>query len=649
MPLDIKNKRAKAVRYRTEDDEDDGSMALLAAAVGGPAMCAVFAIPDEDEADPNDIANYEKQLKRVMGKLRALNLNVEQYENASKTQLYLKISAPDTLLRYEAEEQRVQLRLKEDYGGALCAYSAELEEKDAFDKPLDACHPLFCSAIQLQIIRDVVYSEAYQAEGEEVEDVIDFDALINPEEGEQIVLAYFPLHHDRMRLKLLNEWARAVVKPQPLEIVREYFGQKIALFYTWFGFYCTMLWIPGLTGGALFITQIISFTETGSLENPYVLVYAIVMSLWANAFCCLWKQLENTRKYQWDTLDFEDFEELREEFKESDKTLKESEDEDAPDQHVNEITGEVDEYYYDDGKYLPLPTARARDQLLTYSVVLIIIAVVVTGFTFIWVNVTNPMMEPGNVIVGGILGGVLNSVITIAIDAIMDGIAELELPGFTGWLVNNENWDTDTKHEDNIIMKTFYFKFFSKYFALIMVAFAVNYVELMGEVHKCPDFQCMPVVQCMFVAIVVTDLLYQQIVQHVFPMINKYIDSLNTPAGLEEAAGIKRTLTPQEQQYEWLDPTPVVDLYKDKVYQFGYISMFGLVFPLMVPLCLAINLLELRSRAETLLTKNKRPEPLSAADIGSYQPVLEVCDAHTRRWCCRARLRVCCSCGAAAL
>ena len=172
MPLDIKNKRAKAVRYRTEDDEDDGSMALLAAAVGGPAMCAVFAIPDEDEADPNDIANYEKQLKRVMGKLRALNLNVEQYENASKTQLYLKISAPDTLLRYEAEEQRVQLRLKEDYGGALCAYSAELEEKDAFDKPLDACHPLFCSAIQLQIIRDVVYSEAYQAEGEEVEDVI---------------------------------------------------------------------------------------------------------------------------------------------------------------------------------------------------------------------------------------------------------------------------------------------------------------------------------------------------------------------------------------------------------------------------------------------------------------------------------------------
>ena len=33
---------------------------------------------------------------------------------------------------------------------------------------------------------------------------------------------------------------------QPLELVREYFGEKIALFYTWFGFYCTMLWVPSL-------------------------------------------------------------------------------------------------------------------------------------------------------------------------------------------------------------------------------------------------------------------------------------------------------------------------------------------------------------------------------------------------------------------
>lgn len=284
----------------------------------------------------------------------------------------------------------------------------------------------------------------------------------------------------------------------------------------------------------------------------------------------------------------------------------------------------MDEYWYDDGSFFPIPTGRSRDQLLTYSVVLIVIAIVVFGFNFIWVNVTNPLMEPGNVLVGGILGGVLNSIITISLDCAMDGIAELEISGITGLLVSEENWETDTKYEDAIIMKTFYFKFFSKYFALLMVAFAVNYVEIDGEIHKCPDFQCMPVVQSMFVTIVIIDILYQLVVQHIFPMINKYFDSLNTPAGLQEQAGMKVQLTPQEDQYEWLDPTPVVDLYKDKIYQFGYIVMFGMVFPLVVPLCLVVNLLELRSRAATLLTKNRRPELMSAADIGSYQPVLEI-------------------------
>jgi len=618
--------RVKAGRYRTEDDEDDGSMASVPS---GPAQCAVFKIPDEDEAKPEDIANYEKELKRVIGKLRALNLNVEQFENSSKTLLYLKISAPDTLMRYEAESNFMQLRLMPDFGGALCAYTQELEDKGAFDKPLDNCHPLFCSAFQLKIINDVVNSQAYQAETqEEMADVIDFDKLINPEEGEKIMLQYFALHHDRMRLKMLNEWAKAMNKPQPLDIVREYFGEKIGLFYTWYGYYCTMLWIPGLTGAALTITQILSFIETGSMENPYVLVYAIVISMWANAFCALWKQLENTRKFEWDTLDFENFEQLRKEFKESEKTLRSS-DEGDKEPHINEITGEVEDFYYDDGKYLPMPTSRARDQVLSYTVCLINIAIVITGFIFVWVHVAQPLMGPGNVILGGILSGVLNSLIAITIDAIMDGIAELEMKGFMGWLVTNENWETDTLHEDSVIMKTFYFKFFSKYFGLIMVAFAINYVELLGDVHKCPDFQCMPVVQCMFVAIMVMEITYQQLVLHIFPRINKWIGSLNSPAGLEEAAGIKKNLTPQEEQFQWNEPTPVVDLYKDKVYQFGYIAMFGIAFPLVVPLCLAVNLVELRARAEKTLT-TKRPDPASAADIGSYQVVLQVCLCQAR-------------------
>jgi hypothetical protein len=632
---DIKRLRKKGTRYRTEDDGEDDSVPL---APKPPGMCAVFVEPDEDEADPEYIKAADVEKKRAIGKLRALNLNVDEHRTEDGTKTFLTITAPETLLRYEAEAHTYQLRLQEEYGGALCAYTAELEAKDAFDTPKDKAHKLFCSAFQLKMIKDVVYSEAYQAEPGEEEDVIDFDKLMNPEDPSmKIVEAYFPLHHDRVRLQLLMEWARPMDKPQPLELVREYFGEKMALFYTWFGFYNTMLWIPAIAGFLLFVTQILSYSQTGSLENPYSVVYACVIALWSNTFCSLWKQLENTRKYQWDMLAFEDLEDLREEFKDNPKTIT-SEEGGECDPHINEVTEEVDEYWYDDGQYFPIPTGRAKDQLITYTVVLVVIIIVIVAFQFFWVHVTHPLMEPGNVLVGGVLGGVLNSVVTIAFDIAMDGIAELELPGITGMLVEGENWTTDTEHEDAIIKKTFYFKFFSKYYALLMVAFGVNYLEIDGEVHKCPDFQCLPVLQCMFCTIVVIDIVYQLVVQHLFPIINKWIDAMNEPAGARAEAGRRpKPKTPQEEQYDWLDSTPTVDLYKDKIYQFGYISMFGVVFPLVVPLCLLVNLIEMRTRATTLLTKNRRPEPLSAADIGSYQYVLEVCRVSRREPACIAQ------------
>ena len=59
----------------------------------------------------------------------------------------------------------------------------ELEEKDAFSPPMDKAHELFSSAFQLKMIKDVVYSEAYQAEAGEEDDVVDFGRLMDPEDG----------------------------------------------------------------------------------------------------------------------------------------------------------------------------------------------------------------------------------------------------------------------------------------------------------------------------------------------------------------------------------------------------------------------------------------------------------------------------------
>ena len=43
---------------------------------------------------------------------------------------------------------------------------------------------------------------------------------------------------------------------QPIEDIREYFGEEITLFFVWFGYLCTMLWIPAGVGVWVFAMQV---------------------------------------------------------------------------------------------------------------------------------------------------------------------------------------------------------------------------------------------------------------------------------------------------------------------------------------------------------------------------------------------------------
>lgn len=62
---------------------------------------------------------------------------------------------------------------------------------------------------------------------------------------------------------IILEWARPSkwFKKQPLWLVRKYFGDKIALYFAWLGFYTNMLALPAIVGVFCFLYGL------GSLEN----------------------------------------------------------------------------------------------------------------------------------------------------------------------------------------------------------------------------------------------------------------------------------------------------------------------------------------------------------------------------------------------
>lgn len=63
---------------------------------------------------------------------------------------------------------------------------------------------------------------------------------------------------------LYLEWAnpfKTWYKRQPLCLVRKYFGDKIALYYAWLGFYTQMLVFPAVVGFLCFIYGIASMNS----------------------------------------------------------------------------------------------------------------------------------------------------------------------------------------------------------------------------------------------------------------------------------------------------------------------------------------------------------------------------------------------------
>lgn len=63
---------------------------------------------------------------------------------------------------------------------------------------------------------------------------------------------------------LYEDWAgfRNVLRWQPLDEVKDYFGVKIAMYYAWLGFYTNMLVIPSVLGVLAFLNSFFIYSDS---------------------------------------------------------------------------------------------------------------------------------------------------------------------------------------------------------------------------------------------------------------------------------------------------------------------------------------------------------------------------------------------------
>jgi hypothetical protein len=116
---------------------------------------------------------------------------------------------------------------------------------------------------------------------------IDFDKLKRPngprsKPKEAAIKANYPLHDDLERNALQVEWMNPWSLPnnQPLEGIKNYFGEKVALYFGWLGHYTTWLSAPAFVG---FVIQILVW-KAGNPDVPALAVFGVFMCLWSTFF-----------------------------------------------------------------------------------------------------------------------------------------------------------------------------------------------------------------------------------------------------------------------------------------------------------------------------------------------------------------------------
>ena len=286
---------------------------------------------------------------------------------------------------------------------------------------------------------------------------------------------------------------------QPIDAIKEYFGEKVALYFAWLGFYTTFL-VPAAILGIICFVYGVATTEkspvvqemcsdprgangshlfymcplcdkkcsyfllngncmyakaTHYFDNEATLFFALFMSIWATVFLEFWKRKQVSLAHEWHSIGFEKNEEqVRPEYAAANETMRN-----------NPVTGQLEVYMPASKKFRRL---LGSVSVVAFFVILVLIAVfgvVIFRAAFrviLFASKSQLIRERSKYVVSG-CAGVLNLIAINFLKQIYNRIAVV----LTDW----ECPRTRTEYEDSFIVKMFFFQFFNTYSSIIYVAF----------------------------------------------------------------------------------------------------------------------------------------------------------------------------------
>mmetsp|Transcript_19312 Transcript_19312/g.31623 ORF Transcript_19312/g.31623 Transcript_19312/m.31623 type:complete len:724 (+) Transcript_19312:110-2281(+) len=532
----------------------------------------------------------------IIRRLRATGFIIKKILSRDKDEVFVKISAPQEKLEQMAEQMHLNKELKSGEGFA----PFEVARRDEFLGSADG--GLFRSVERQRI---VLYSltAKWRLGGTE----LDLRELLK----KKIILKVFPLHEAKTRQRLIDTWAKKWFSPQPIDEIRDYFGEKIAIYFAFLGYYTNWLAIMAVLGLAAAIYQYAT-----QVDNTLVPIYSVVLCLMVTLFLEGWKRKNSELAFKYDVMDYEEAEpprlrfqgELRRGFYSRTGSF-------IPMEFSKRGTPLPEQPYY------PKTERKLRVALGAAIIAMLIVCVVIAAVSVMAVKFYIMSIDKKM----GWTGGVIMAIVIMVLNQFYQRVAFR----LNEW----ENHRTETEHEDALILKVFLFQFVNSYISLFYTAFAMypSYrakdVFVFGVKQITCKGSCLSQLNVQLGSLFITNLVVGNIKELLLPMliskINTWLEDRKMKKSTKKGEVIKKMSTPEEEaKLQFYEST--FDDYSEMVIQFGYVTMFAAAFPLASTLALLNNVVEIRSDATKLLVATQRPFYMCAEDIGTWYKILEM-------------------------
>ncbi|NXS75721.1 ANO9 protein, partial [Pandion haliaetus] len=467
--------------------------------------------------------------------------------------------------------------------------------------------------------------------------------------------ATFPLHEEEEVREFLKEkWVcrRDIFCQQRIEKIRCYFGEKVALYFAWLGWYTYLLGIAALGGLVVFVAGITVFNSsqvskeiceasntimcplcdqkcpfwllsdtctyarvTHMIDNEGTVLFAMFMAIWATVFLELWKRKRATVVTDWDLYRWDE------------------EEEELAMELINNLQHEPRQYQhsYFRSTIMLLLVLVMIAVLIGIAHALVIYRVIATAL-FTQSNFEF-LREQANTV--AVMTGAVLHYITIVI------MTKVQSETCWALLPSPEKPRTFSQRENSFTVKIFTFQFFTNFSSLIYIAFFLgringhpgNYVRIAGKwrLEECHPSGC---ITDLFIQMAIIMLLKQTIsnvMEYLIPWIaHKLRKKTQRPKkrsmmlGEEEEAEdpCKRQWLSNYQLNE-VNIFSLFDEFLEMVIQYSFTTIFVAAFPLAPLLAFCNNLFEIRLDAIKMMQLHRRMVPRKANDIGIWLQVLE--------------------------